>query len=72
MASRQNGKNTSGRKRLAKLALTAAQLGLQAAALADLKKRTSAQVNGPKAIWVACSFINFASPILYFVCGRRK
>ncbi len=72
MARKKKWKEMSGRKRLATLVLAAVQLGLQTAALADLKKRTSSQVNGPKAVWVAGSFINFAGPILYFVCGRKK
>ena len=47
------------------------QLALQAAALRDIAKRTPAQLNGPKAGWVAASFINFAGPIAYFAKGRK-
>ncbi len=54
------------------MVLAAAQVSLQAAALRDLKKRPAAQVNGPKAAWVAASFINFVGPIAYFMIGRKK
>lgn len=52
--------------------LGALQLALQGVALADLKKRPSAQVKGPKIAWVAASFINFAGPITYLAWGRKK
>jgi hypothetical protein len=48
------------------------QLGLQAVALKDLKSRSAAEVNGPKAAWVAGTFVNFLGPIAYFLFGRRK
>jgi len=48
------------------------QLVLQGVALADLKKRPSAQVKGPKVAWVAASFINFAGPITYLAWGRKR
>lgn len=47
------------------------QLVLQAAALRDIKQRPAAQIAGPKELWVALSFVNFAGPIAYFVVGRR-
>ncbi|WP_104111829.1 PLDc N-terminal domain-containing protein [Arthrobacter sp. N199823] len=49
-----------------------AQLILQGVALRDIAKRTPAQVNGPKAGWVAASFINFFGPLAYFAMGRKK
>lgn len=48
------------------------QVGLQVAALRDLSKRTPAQLNGNKKVWVAASFINFAGPIAYFLRGRKN
>lgn len=48
------------------------QVGLQLAALADLSRRKTEEVNGPKAAWVAASFLNFGGPIAYFVWGRKK
>ncbi|MFW0783775.1 PLDc N-terminal domain-containing protein [Gordonia sp. CPCC 206044] len=47
------------------------QLGLQAAALRDIKKRPAAQVKGPKPVWAALSFVNYFGPIAYFVVGRK-
>jgi len=54
------------------VALSAAQLALQGAALKDLKERPAAQVKGPKILWFAVSFMNFAGPSAYFLFGRRK
>lgn len=48
------------------------QLGLMSAALLDLRKRTPEGLNGPKAAWVAASFVNFAGPIAYFLYGRKR
>ena len=49
-----------------------AQLTLHVAALADLRRRPDGQVNGPKAMWVALSFVNFVGPLAYFAFGRRR
>jgi hypothetical protein len=48
------------------------QLGLMSAALLDLRKRAPEELNGPKAAWVAASFVNFAGPIAYFLYGRKR
>jgi hypothetical protein len=48
------------------------QVGLLAAALTDLRRRPSAQVNGSEAIWAALSFVNFVGPLAYFAFGRRR
>lgn len=47
------------------------QFALQGAALRDLAKRPKEQVNGPKAAWVAATFINTIGPIAYFIIGRK-
>ena len=49
----------------------AVQVGLLAAALWDLTRVPPDRVRGPKALWVAASFVNFVGPITYFTCGRR-
>ena len=69
---KKSWKELSRAQQTAMLVLMALQLGLQAAALADLRKRPAAQVNGPKAAWVAGSFINYLGPLAYFRLGRRK
>jgi hypothetical protein len=48
------------------------QFGLLGAAQADIRRRDPNQLNGPRWLWVAVSFINFVGPIAYFVFGRRK
>ena len=48
------------------------QLGLLGAALTDLRRRPDAEINGPRRLWIAVSFINFIGPIDYFVFGRRR
>jgi hypothetical protein len=50
----------------------AVQVGLLAAALADLRRRPSEQVRGRKAVWAAASFVNFLGPLAYFAFGRRR
>ena len=50
----------------------AVQLGLLVAALADLRRRPSSQVNGPKPLWFAISFVNFVGPLAYFALGRKR
>jgi hypothetical protein len=49
----------------------AVQLGLLGAALSDLARRSSAEVNGSKGVWAAVSFVNFVGPLAYFAFGRR-
>jgi hypothetical protein len=48
------------------------QVGLQVAALVDLRRRPPDRVRGRKAIWAALSFVNFLGPIAYFAYGRRR
>lgn len=63
--------------------LTTAQRGSAAAAGAlhvglaawmnrDLSRRSDDEVRGPKLLWRAASFVNFAGPISYFLIGRRR
>lgn len=54
------------------IAAAAVQLVLFGTALRDISKRESSQINGPKIVWVATSFVNFIGPISYFVFGRKK
>ncbi|TKV60777.1 PLDc_N domain-containing protein [Nakamurella flava] len=51
---------------------TLGQLALLGAALRSLSKRSAAELNGPRALWIAVSFVNFVGPITYFVLGRRR
>ena len=51
--------------------LGAVQLGLQAVALRDLRRRPAAQVHGSKRAWALASFVNFLGPISYLRWGRE-
>jgi hypothetical protein len=48
------------------------QFALLGAALADIRRRRPEELNGPRQLRVAVSFVNFIGPIAYFVLGRRK
>ncbi|MEO7269672.1 MAG: PLDc N-terminal domain-containing protein [Knoellia sp.] len=48
------------------------QVGLQAAALRDLKRRPVDQVRGRRRWWVCASFVNTVGPLAYFIFGRRR
>ena len=49
----------------------ALQIGLLAAAQADIRRRRPDQLNGPRWVWVAVAFVNFVGPVAYFLFGRR-
>lgn len=48
------------------------QIGLLLAALIDIRKRPSEQINGSKKLWVPILFINFIGPIGYFWKGVKR
>jgi hypothetical protein len=48
------------------------QLGLLAAALADIYRRLAGEIRGPKRLWAAVAFVNYVGPISYFLFGRRR
>ncbi len=50
----------------------AVQLGLLAAALADIRRRPQGEVRGSKRAWAAAAFVNFVGPLCYFLFGRRR
>ena len=62
------------RQRQAMVVRGALQVGLLAAALADLHRRPASEVRGPKPLWAAISFANYlgVGPIAYFLIGRRR
>ena len=71
-ASRRRWSDLSTAQRTLILVAAAAQLTLLGAALTDLHRRAAQDVNGPRALWAALSFINFIGPISYFAVGRRR
>lgn len=48
------------------------QLALQIVALRDLRSRPAEGVRGPKAAWVAASFVNTIGPLAYFGVGIKR
>ncbi|MFD7659665.1 hypothetical protein ACFV4N_37305 [Actinosynnema sp. NPDC059797] len=51
--------------------LAAVQVGLAAAAWADLARRPASAVNGSKRWWALVIGINFIGPVAWFGWGRR-
>lgn len=72
MAEKKRWSDLSGRQRGGIIAAGTVQISLMIAALADLRRRSAKQINGPKPAWVAASFVNFFGPIAYFVLGRKR
>ncbi len=62
---------SSGQKRVVVLS-GAVQLGLLAAALADIRRRPAEEIRGNKKLWAALAFVNYVGPIAYFLVGRRR
>ena len=71
-ATKKRWSDLSTAQRAIVVAAAAVQLGLQLAALVDLRRRRARQLNGSKAMWVALSFVNFVGPLAYFVFGRKR
>ncbi len=59
-------------QRVGTILLGIVQFALLGAAQIDIRRRPADEIRGPKALWTAVSFINFAGPIAYFVFGRRR
>ena len=68
---RQRWADLTGTRRAVLIAATVVQVGLQGATLWDLHRRPADFVRGPKAMWAALSFVNFAGPLAYVVLGRQ-
>ena len=69
--SRRPWAEVSPQQRTAIVIAAVVQIGLQAAALVDLRRRPARRVRGDKRVWAAASLVNFAGPIAYFMRGRR-
>ena len=62
----------SDEQRAGAIGVGVVQVALLGAALVDLARRPSEQINGRKAVWVAVSFVNTVGPIAYFAFGRKR
>jgi hypothetical protein len=71
-ASKKRWSDLTPPQRGAVIAAGAVQVSLLVAALTDLRRRPSAQVNGSKKLWAAVSFVNTIGPLAYFAFGRRR
>jgi hypothetical protein len=71
MANKKSWDDLSPVQRAGVGVLGVVQVGLLVAAQIDLTRRTDEQINGPKPLWRAITFINFVGPLAYFAFGRR-
>ncbi|WP_016884269.1 MULTISPECIES: PLDc N-terminal domain-containing protein [unclassified Rhodococcus (in: high G+C Gram-positive bacteria)] len=58
-------------QRAALVVMAAVQVGLAAAAWADLAKRDPHEIRGSRTTWAAAIAVNFIGPIAYFRWARR-
>jgi hypothetical protein len=72
MAERRH--DLSPRTRRLLVAAAAAEAGLKAAALLDMRRRPANQIRGSKKAWAVAMIVNSAGliPISYFVFGVRR
>jgi hypothetical protein len=56
------------------IAAAAAEAGLKAAALLDMRRRPASQIRGSKRAWSLAMIVNSAGliPVCYFVLGVRR
>ena len=71
IANQRWGDLSSGQRAMVVAAGTV-QVALLGAALTDLSRRSSAEVNGSRAAWTAVLFVNFIGPLAYFAFGRKR
>ncbi len=69
---RKKWSEMSGPAKAGVVVMTLIQFGLLFAALADIRRRPAAEINGSKAMWTGLAFVNFVGPIAYFVKGRKR
>lgn len=71
MARNIHWQDLSERQKAGIVAAALVQVGLQLAALIDIRRRRPEQVRGSKRAWATATFVNFLGPIAYFVYGRK-
>ena len=69
---RKHWRDLSASQRGIFLMVSAAQLGLAAAAWTDLARRPQEAVNGRKPLWALAIAVNFVGPIAYLCFGRAR
>lgn len=70
----RRGKDLSPRTRRILIVAAAAEAGLKAAALLDMRRRPASQIRGSKKAWALAMIVNSAGliPISYFVFGVQR
>lgn len=71
MSKRKQWKDMTPWQKASIFVMAGIQIALLASALVDLRRRPADQVRGPKALWLAVSFVNYIGPISYFLFGRK-
>jgi Phospholipase_D-nuclease N-terminal len=72
VATKKRWSDFSEGQRAAILVGTAIEVVLTTVALADLARRSRAQVRGPKSLWVLGCIVQPVGPIAYLAFGRRS
>ena len=72
VATKKRWSDFSKGQRAAILVGSAIEVALTTVALADLARRPSGQVRGPKPLWVLSCVVQPVGPIAYLVGGRRS
>jgi hypothetical protein len=72
MRARKRGMEISDRQRALFAFMGLFQFALLVAAQADLFRRSSSEVRGPKWVWRVVAFVNFIGPLTYFAFGRTS
>jgi len=69
---RKQWRDFSQQQQRAIIAAGVVEVVLTSVALIDLARRPSAQVRGPKALWLLSVFVQPVGPIAYLTLGRRS
>jgi hypothetical protein len=72
MATKKQWSDFSGGQQAAIIVASAIEVVLTTVALADLARRPTAQVRGPKALWILGCVVQPFGPIAYLALGRRS
>lgn len=72
MSTKKSWSQLSQAQRRLVVAAGTLQVGLQLAALHDLRHRAPETIRGPRWVWTCATFVNTIGPGAYFLFGRRR
>jgi hypothetical protein len=72
MRNKKRWEDLSSGQRNAVVGVGFVQVTLMLLALFDIRRRPANEIRGPKAAWVAASFVNTIGPLSYFAFGRKR